>query len=45
VLQADLDDDDDDDDDGGPATKVVVKNRVVERTVKVERTATVAKKP
>jgi len=42
VLQADLDDDDDDD---GPITRVVVKSKVVERTVKVERTATVAKKP
>ena len=37
VLQADVDDDDDDDD--GPVTKVVVKSKVVERTV------TVAKKP
>ena len=29
----DEDDDDDDDDDGGPVTKVVVKNKVVERVV------------
>lgn len=35
VLQADLDDDDDDDD--GPVTKVVVKNKVVERTVVVKK--------
>ena len=39
VLQADVDDDDDDDDDddAGPVTKVVVKNKVVERTVVVKK--------
>src|SRR5436189_1937817 len=36
VLQAQLDDDDDDDG-GGPVTKVVVKTKVVERTVIVKK--------
>jgi hypothetical protein len=42
VLQAKLDDDDDED---GPAAKTVVKTKTVKRIVKVERTATVVKKP